>query len=92
MSQSQQPARPAPWATSCRNPWAASSRNARATSSESAITLQDAADYMLRMSEIRQNMSGWQYVAKLMLDTASGEDIGCQVSLALMLDGQMVFE
>jgi hypothetical protein len=56
------------------------------------ITLQDAADYMLRMSEIRQNMSGWQYVAKLMLDTASGEDIGCQVSLALMLDGQMVFE
>ena len=30
MSQLQQPARPAPWATSCRNPRAASSRNARA--------------------------------------------------------------
>ena len=36
MAQLQQPARHAPWATSCRNPWAASFRNARATSSESA--------------------------------------------------------
>src|SRR5665213_3153610 len=37
MAQLQQPARHAPWATSCRNPGAASSRNARATSSESAF-------------------------------------------------------
>ena len=70
MSQLQQPARPAPWATSCRNPWAASSRNARATSSESAhlanagqcVGRRASAAMELRRegSPCRRNLAGWR--------------------------------